>query len=141
MRNFDPNNVVITFASLPIQGFADGSFIVIEPVSDAFNWVVGADGETARSKSMDKRRIARVTLLQTSDSNDVLSEIHRLDVEAANGAGIAAFTVTDLSGRTQCIEPQAFILRAPNVELGKEIGPREWVFGLPDPKWNVGGNA
>lgn len=141
LRVYDPNIVIVTFATLRIQGFAEGTFLNIERVSDLYTWKVGADGEVARSKSLDRRRLARLTLMQSSDSNDTLSGIVHLGERAPNGADVAPFTVKDLSGRTVFEDPLAFIMRDPNVEFGVEVGPREWVFALPDPQWFTGGNA
>jgi hypothetical protein len=141
LRVYDPKNVIITFATLPLKGFADGTFLVIEPLSDDYTWMTGADGEVARAQSMDNRHTARLTLIQTSDSNDVLSAVRLLGRRSSNGADVGVFTVKDLSGRTVVEEPSCFILRPPNLELGKELGPREWVLGLPDPNIFIGGNA
>lgn len=140
LKTYDPDQILMNFAGIPIGGFADGTFVSIEPVSDAFTEVVGADGECARSKSNDRRVRVTFTLLQTSDSNDVLSAVHTTDLKSPNGSGVAPLGVKDLSGRTVLVEPTAWIVKAPTVGFDKTAGNREWVLMCPDPELFVGGN-
>lgn len=139
-KTYDPDNVVITFANQPIKGFADGSFLVIEPTKEAFTVVEGADGEVVRTKTSSKIDSIRIVLMSTSDSNDVLSAIHELDKQAPNGAGIAPFGVADLSGRFLYAAPEAWIEKAPTADFGREAGPREWVLKGVDAQRFDGGS-
>src|SRR6266850_1641762 len=110
---YDPDQVVILAAGVRIQGFADGEFVTVEQMSDGFSSVVGTDGQVARSKSNDRRAKVTIKLLQTSTSNDVLSAIHRQDLNAVNGAGVFPFQIMDLLGTTIVHAPQAWIVKYP----------------------------
>ncbi len=140
LKVYDPDQVVVMFAGLPIRGYADGTFVTIEQVSEAFTEVVGSDGEVTRTKNNDRRCSIKFTLMQSSDSNDVLSAIHNLDLEAPNGVGVAPLAIKDMSGRFQFVAPEAWVKKAPNAEFGKEAGPREWELCCNDPKRFDGGN-
>lgn len=127
MKPYDPDQVTTSFALIPLKGFADGTFINVSRITEAFTSVVGSDGEVARSKSNDNRRRIELTLLQTSDSNDVLSALHTADLEAPNGAGVAPFTIKD-GGRFLLVAPVAWIVQSPDEEFGREATGRTWVF-------------
>jgi len=137
VKSYDPKEVVVTIGGVPMQGFADGTFVTINRISDAFTSVAGADGEIARAKSNDKRGELTLTLMQTSLSNDVLSGIAVID-ENTNG-GVVPVIVKDLSGTTTYFSGTGWIRKVPDSEFGKEISNREWVLELADMDVFVGG--
>lgn len=140
-RFYDPDQVVVYFAGNRLQGFADGEFITVEQLSDAFGDVVGTDGEVARSKSNDRRATATVKLLQTSPSNDALSTIHATDLDAANGAGVGTFLMQDLQGTTLVHAEQAWIVKYADQSNDRTAKSRDWQIRLARVDRIVGGNA
>jgi hypothetical protein len=137
---YDPDEVVIYFNGVLIQGFADGSFIEVEQMSPAFASVVGTDGEVARSKSNDRRVKVTVKLLQTSSSNAALSAIHLNDLNAPNGAGVGTFLMQDLQGGTIAKGDQAWINLIPKGEMDRTAKSREWEFEIANGVRVEGGN-
>jgi hypothetical protein len=125
-KNFAADQVVLTFAGLRIQGYADGSFVSVEPMSPGFSSKAGADGLVSRSRSNDPRVKITITLEQTSSSNDVLSAIHEADLAMPNGAGVAALSLEDLLGRFRLVSASAWVEKAPTAEFGRETGQRAW---------------
>ena len=123
---YDPKKVVVTFGGVPLTGFADGTFISIEPVEEAFTRVSGADGLVSRARSNDDGYEVTLTLQQTSLSNAVLSGIHNQDKRT--GDGVKPLTVKDLRGEQLFFAEAAWIRQDPTVEYSKEIEEREWVF-------------
>lgn len=136
----DPKLVKITLTGIPIQGFADGDFCKIVPASEAYTTIVGADGETVRVASNDKRFDVEISLLQTSNSNDLLSALHALDQNAPNGAGVGAFTLADLNGTSLFTGPETWITMYPDQTWGKSASSRVWKLQCAEGVLNVGGN-
>jgi hypothetical protein len=125
---YDPDQYALWFNGVLIQGFADGSFVTVEQMSDAFGSVVGSDGEVARSKSNDRRVKVTFKLLQTSSSNADLSLIHAQDLAAPNGAGVGTLSITDTLGSTKVLANAAWITKYPDADLDRTAKSREWII-------------
>lgn len=139
-RIYDANQVQVSFSGVPCDGFADGDFLTITKEADAFTSVVGSDGNVARSKSNDRRATVEIRLLQTSLTNDLLSAIHKADLEANGGAGIGAFLVADLNGTSLYAAGNAWIKRSPDVTYGREAQERVWTLEVDVLQDFTGGN-
>lgn len=140
IKTYDPDQVALVFAAIPLGGYADGEFIRVTQTTEAFTTAAGTDGEIIRIKSGDRRMRITVPLMQSSDSNALLSAIHLLDLNTPNGAGIGVFSMTDLSGTTALLAPEAWIVGWPEQAYDKAASTREWVFECGEPKVFVGGN-
>ena len=62
VSTYDPKEVVVTFGAIPLDGYADGTFVEVAPAGEAFARHVGADGEVSRSKSNDNTHDVTLTL-------------------------------------------------------------------------------
>jgi hypothetical protein len=140
LKTFDPDNMLIAFAGIPISGYAKGSFITLAQNTESFVTLTGVDGETIRIKVGDNSFTVTVKLLQSSDSNAVLSAIHLSDLEAANGAGVGIFAMSDLSGTTVLASAESFIMGYPESDFDDAGTTREWKFFCNNPTVVVGGN-
>jgi hypothetical protein len=136
----DADKFVITLAGIRLQGFADGEFLTAKRTQAGFIRVVGTDGEVARSKSLDKTGEFVVKLLQTSKSNQDLSTLHNLDLNAPNGAGVGAFLMQDLQGNDIITASQAWIVQFPDGSMDRSATPLEWMIQTGETVWNYGGN-
>lgn len=139
-RTYDPNRVKIILGGIPMQGFADGTFLEIAYVSDQFGEVAGTDGEVSRSKTNDGRAEVTIRLMQTSRTNDALSALVNSDLAADGGAGIGAFLVTDLSGTTLLSSENAWIKKIPDQQFGREATERAWTIMCDNLVSFIGGN-
>lgn len=139
IRTFDPASVVITVGGVPMSGFADGTFLLVDRDEDAFVKVTGADGTSTRVKSNNRAGTLTLTLKQSSPSNDVLSGFAILD-ELSN-SGVVPVLVKDLSGNSLYFSATGWIQKMPASEFGKEINNREWIIDLVDVDMFVGSNA
>lgn len=144
VKTYDPKKVICVFGPVAITGFAEGTFIAIETQGDGVTAIVGCDQEVVRSIPPDSiLKTVRVTLLQSSDSNDKLSLIH--DTDNQTGAGIMPLAIKDLSGRTLMLSDSAWITKKPNVQRGKTAsdGNCEWIFQavVPEEAFLVGGHS
>jgi len=138
VRTYDPAEVIITVGGIPLTGFADGTFLVVERDEDAFSKSTGADGNTARVKSNNHAGAATITLQQTSPSNDVLSGFAAAD-ELSN-RGVVPILIKDLNGASTFFSASAWVRKMPAAEFGKALSDREWVLDCAAIDLFVGGN-
>lgn len=138
MKTYSPKKVVVIWGGQPLTGYVDGSFVKVAQAGDAFTKYVGADGEVSRVASADESGQISVTLKQTSGSNDYLSSEHRTDRRLLTGG--KPLIVEDTSGRTLHSCAEAWIVKMPDDEKGKEINGVEWVFDCEKLDSFIGGN-
>lgn len=139
VRTFDAKRVVIVIGSHLVSGYAEDTFISIEPTGEGTQATAGADGEVGRSLSNNPLHRVALTLQQTSQSNDFLSQLFRRD-RASGGGGIVPLEVRDLRGTTMFAASQAWIVNLPTVEFGSTIADREWTIDCVATDAFIGGN-
>ncbi len=137
---YDADQITVAIAGIPITGYADGEFLTIAQETDAFTDVVGTDGEVTRSKTKDYRATIGLKLMQSSDSNDLLSALYNTDRLASNGAGVGAFLVRDRNGRALYTGDACWIQKAPDVSFDREATDREWTIRVANLLRFDGGN-
>lgn len=135
VNTYDPKKVIITFGGVPITGFADGTFVQIDPNAEMWIKKVGADGEVIRSQSNDNTHTVQITLQQSSASNDYLSTC--MNADKLTGMGMLPLSITDLNGTTLHFWPQAWIQTDPSYGFAKEVTDRQWTLHTGQ---EIGGN-
>jgi hypothetical protein len=141
-KTYSAEEVKLSLAGREIDsGFGDGDFVKIEMMSPQWTTKVGANGEAVRCKTADKRAKVTIILMATSAGNDILAQLLALDVGNPNGAGVGAFKLIDLNGRTLAEAPHAWVAAHPSVAFGREVGTREWVLECGQMDLFVGGSA
>lgn len=138
LKTYDAKKVICIINGVILSGFSDGDMVSVERNEDTFSLQVGTDGESTRSKSNNKSGRFTFSLMQTSASNAALTTIAKLD-ELGN-AGAVAVMVKDTSGSSVYSASQAWLVKPPTAELGREAGAREWVFETGELEWAEGGN-
>lgn len=136
---YDPSQIFVNFRGFLIGGYMDGTFVSVERKEDTWLPFVGVNGETARARNRNKSGTVKVTLMQTSSSNDVLSAA--LAQDEATGLATGVLQIKDNLGRMLAGCNDAYLLKPAMVEFGKEIAGREWTFECPSLDVFVGGNA
>jgi hypothetical protein len=138
VKTYSPKKVIVTLGGHVFSGYADGTFITVESASDAFTMQVGADGEPARSQSADESGSVKIVIMQTSASNDFLSD--SLAKDRLTGLNVMPLFVKDASGRTLVSAQEAWVKKSANAEFAKEGGSREWTIESGKLSLYVGGN-
>ncbi len=136
-QTYDAKNISISVGAHIVGGFADGTFLKIERNNDSWTTQSGASGETVRSKTNDRTGKYTFTLQQTSLSNDVLMGFFLTD-ELKN-LGKFPIIVREVTGNTVSQATEAWVMKLPSVEYGKESGNREWVIETGELLLFVGG--
>lgn len=127
VKTYDCRKVIVTYGGSIITGFAEDSFVSIEPNGEGTTHVVGCDGEVSRSLDPDRTFNVKIALNQTSDSNSYLRKIYKMD--RITGTGILPLLITDLRGGVIFQADQAWIKRHPSTVWGKSTQNREYEFG------------
>lgn len=118
-------SIVLSGVSLT-SGYADGEFFTIEWDTDAYTDKIGTDGEVTRSRTYDERATVTLKYMNTSECNDRLSALHKLDKAAPNGAGAGPLMIRDREGRAVYTAERAWIAKQPSVSGDREATSREW---------------
>ena len=123
---YDAKKVVMVCGSHTITGYADDSFLVIEPKGEGILAKSGCDGEVARAIDPDSRSSIKITLLQNSQSNAWLQAMHNKDRKT--GEGLFPVLIKDLRGGLVLSADSAWVLKAPSRTFGKDTNNREWTI-------------
>lgn len=126
VSTYDPKKVIITFGGVPISGYADGTFVQVDPNSGTWTKKVGADGEVARSLSNDNTHTFVITLMQTSLSNAYLRTV--MSADKLTGLGMLPLSLTDLNTMETHFWPQAWVTADPPIGRAKETTDTQWTL-------------
>ena len=126
VKTYDPKQVVLTVEGVQMSGFVEGSFITVARNEDAWSLQVGTDGEGTRSKSNNKSGRITFTLMQSSDSNAIMSALALRD-EVSN-SGAVPVLLKDNSGDSLYMCETAWVVKFPDSTFETDATGREWVL-------------
>lgn len=138
-RQYDPTNVVLNIGGTDIVGFAEGSFIEVERNKDAWLTVVGSDGEVTRIKNPDISGTFKVTMNQSSPSNDYLSTLATLDEHTSNGN--RPVYLTDKNGTSKATAKTGWVRKKAKLGFSNANETREWVVETGAVVFDIGGQT
>lgn len=145
LASYSPEDVAIVIAndnfSHTISGTAEGTFLTITRVVPHATLYTGADSTNARVVRSVKNCDVTLTLMQTSESNDILSQLLLLDEDSRDGSDTFSITIKDTMGRTVASAPVAFIGTSPDISFGVDIDERDWVIHAIGMNIFEGGNG
>lgn len=138
-KAFDPAMCIFTLGGIEIKGYAPGSKLTAS-FPEVFTKVVGLDGEVARGKTNNETSQWKLSLLQTSVSNDVLQTFLDADKNAVGGTIVPLF-YKNLNGTTIITAASAWIVGPPEYSLAGEVGVNEWTIDCGETLTFIGGQA
>jgi Protein of unknown function (DUF3277) len=138
-ESYDPLDISIIVAGQDVQGLAPDSFVTVTRKNDMWELVEGCDGQVARAKSNSTTCEVKLTIMQTSPTNDVLSALYTADEKT--GAGLFPIFIRDSSGTTTFFALQAWIPKPADISFGKSVGNREWTIQSGESTMFVGGES
>lgn len=124
IKTYSPKEVTIALGNHIVSGYAEDSFVTIDPNGDGVTKKVGCDGEIARSISPDDTAVVKITVLQTSETNSYLQARYKQDRET--GDGMFPILVKDLKGGMVFSSDAAWPAKPASRGFGKESSNREW---------------
>lgn len=137
VNTYNPSDVYLIIAGHICTGWNE---ISIEKSTPNFKFVKGIRGKNTRVQDLDTSAIINITLLQTSQTNDLLSEIHRLDIE--EGTGRIELSIVDKSGTTAINSIEAYIENYPPKSFKDEFEPVSWSIQCQSTNdYIIGGNT
>jgi hypothetical protein len=134
----DIKKCLLLVGGIRMQGFADGEAFVMDLDEDLYSKVTGADGDTTRARRHGQAANCKITLLQTSPSNDILMAFAVAD--RVNNAGVVPVMIKDLLGTTAAFSAYAWVKKPPQMAFGKEVTNREWMLDVANVEYFNGGN-
>jgi Protein of unknown function (DUF3277) len=136
------DDVTISLANFNIDGgLDDGVFCTVEMAAKDIAAKVGADGEVAIAKLLNKSGTAKIKLLQTSLTNNRLSALRQQAIDLPSGSGVGVFQVVDRSmGGTLVSARKAWIVGPPTLSRGTEVQVYEWEIGFANATLVIQGN-
>lgn len=124
VKTYNPKEVTMALGTHIASGYAEDSFITIDPNGDGITKKVGCDGEIVRSVSPDGTFIVKVSVLQTSDTNSFLQKKYNQDKQT--GDGMFPILIKDLKGGMVFSTDNAWVSKPASRGYGKEAANREW---------------
>lgn len=132
IKTYNPKQVSAACGTHIVSGFADDSFITIEPNGDGVTKKVGCDGEIVRTISPDNTYKIKITLLQTSLSNSFFMSMVSKDMDT--GDGMFPLLIKDLKGDVVFSTEAAWVVKPASLTRGKESNNCEWEIETGDAK-------
>lgn len=124
LTTYNPRKVTCALGNHIASGFADDSFITIEPAGDGTSVMVGADGEVIRSVDPNDLNTLKISLLQNSQTNDFLTKKYKQDLK--DGTGTFSVNIADKMGGDQFSGAIAWVNKPASWGRGKAATNREW---------------
>lgn len=130
IKTYNPKEITIALGNHIVTGFAEDSFVQIDPNGDGVTKKVGCDGEVARSLSPDSTYVIKIVVMQTSETNSFLQERHAQDKKEGNG--MFPVLIKDLKGGLVFSADSGWAVRPASRSYGREVGNREWEIHTGD---------
>lgn len=124
-RAYSPKEVAVVIGGFPITHFGPDTFIEVERNEDAATLSVGVDGEAALTFNKNLSGKLTLTIMQTSESNDILMGIQ---TAFENLKTLVPFMVKNLNGRDTHVGSKSWPMKTPKMTYGKNAGTVQWVF-------------
>ena len=124
IKTYNPKEVTMALGSHIVSGYADDSFLTIDPNGDGITKRVGCDGEICRSISPDDTFVIKITVLQTSESNSFLQ--NKLNQDQKTVDGMFPVLIKDLRGGMVVSSDAGWAVKPTSRQYGKESNNREW---------------
>jgi len=133
---YDARKIKVYIDGKEIKGFSPDSKVTITPAGEGSNRQVGTDGEVVFSIDVDNTFDIQLSLLQSSKSNDFLSNMYKNFRE--NGI-MKRIMIKDLMGSTVFSSPQCCVQKYAESQFQKQAGSRNWTIMTDQADMNVGG--
>jgi hypothetical protein len=134
---YAPSTVTLVLCGYVLTGVVS---INLQWKSSPFTVKRGIRGQHTRIGTKDRQSTCCIEVLQTSITNDILSEI--LEQDTRNYSGRLEFSVKDASGTTQWATTQCFLRAWPDAGFEAGLQTRKWdIEILSYISGKIGGNA
>lgn len=126
VTTYNCSKVKIALGAHSVTGYAEDSFVVIEPIDGGVTSKAGCDGEIVRSVDPNERFTVKLTLLASSPTHRYL--LNRYNQDKKDGTGIFPILINDLTGEEKFSASKAWVQKIPSTTKGKDSQNKEWVI-------------
>ena len=133
LKTYDPKKVLISLGNHAVKGVSDSTFVTIEASGDGITKKVGCDGEVVRS--IDPNGTAKITLALLMQSPTVAWAQQIYDMDKETGEGTFSVLIKDLKGGLVFSAEDAWIVKPPNREFGKDMPDRSIEIDCGEATW------
>lgn len=123
VNTYNPSDVYLTLAGVNMIGWND---VTIVRASESFKFIKGIRGKHTRVRELDSSALVTIALMQTSPSNDILSEI--LSQDEVSGTGLLEITLADKSGNSLMSSSEAYLVGFPSKSFKDSIEFITWTI-------------
>lgn len=134
----DHEELYVLFGPYRIKGRAKGQSVSVVYDEDAFQKVVGVDGEGFFIKNSDHGATITLTLVQSARSNFVLSAFHLAD-RLLPGGLMRPLVIKEANGRTLLAASKARIMKMADSTWSDGGEVRTWTISTTNLRGTVGG--
>ena len=139
LESYSSKKIVISWGEHIVQGYDSDNFVTVEYPEDDYTPKTGADGSNAVAENPNTTVNVTIRLMQTSASNTYISA--QRNAGKTIGRLIAKpLLIKDLNGQTLVSIKDCYVRKPANIDLGKEVGVREWAFTGTEGSVTIGGN-
>ena len=136
-KNYDVRDQTTIVDGNIISGYASDSAVNITFNSDHYTFQPGIDGEITRSRTNDNSATITVSLMQTSESNKIFSDLAKKDKESNSGR--FTYETTDINGNN-FFSNNCTLQKSADIDYQGEAQTRSWILHAPQLEYeNVGG--
>ena len=124
VTTYNPRKVICTLANHIVTGWAEDSFITVDPLGEGVSSVTGCGGDVARSIDPNRQYSIKLSLLQSSPTNEFLLNMYKKDQN--DGDALFPVLIKDLRGKDQFSALAAWVVKPASYAKAKAAGNREW---------------
>lgn len=124
VNTYNPKEITMALGAHIVSGYAEDSFVTIDPNGGGITKKVGCDGEIVRSIDPDDTYIVKISVQQTSKTNAFLQQ--KLKQDQTSGTGTFPVLIKDLKGKFVFSADTAWVTKPASRGYGKEANNREW---------------
>ena len=130
LRQYEAGQVTVSWYDIDLSsGWAEDTFLTIEPLSAQVETTFGADGQMCPSKMSNKGATITLTLQQTADANKAIADRMQTQDEIGGIIPVAPFKVVDEVGDSaHFVALNAILTEKPGHSFGNTSGEKAWVW-------------
>lgn len=145
INTYTPSDVVLHIDGWKVEAWEK---ISLSRGTPSYTFVKGIRGKNTRVGNFDSSVLLELDVMQTSETNDILNQIHTADVYGVpvEGGSVAnngrlTLTLRDMSGSSVFQLEEAYIVEYPQVTFIEGIEARAWkIQSLSSTEYKIGGN-
>ncbi len=130
--------IICVWNGINIVGFADDTFVEIERNEEGFTLLIGALGDGARARSLNKSGKITFTLMAAAPVNSLLAAAAQAD--EITGEGYGPIQIKDLNGEMLVSAAEAWVSKRPKIERAAANSTIQWVLECRSLEVFEGGN-